>query len=150
MVQLAKNLPTMWETWVQSLGWRIPWRRERQPTPVFWSAEFHGLYTPWGCKESDMTEWLSLNSCEISQRKEDKKPCSRFAKFNQKSPLSFWFAIYYKSYLIPRGTPHFIVLCFIVVFTKRKFVAILSWAKSLLVTFLKEHLLTLCFCVTSW
>ena len=46
-------------------------------------------YSPWGCKESDMTERLSLNSCEISQRKEDKKPCSQFAKFNQKSPLSF-------------------------------------------------------------
>ena len=29
-------------------------------TPVFWPGEFHGLYSPWGCKESDMTEWLSL------------------------------------------------------------------------------------------
>ena len=23
-------------------------------------GEFHGLYCPWGCKESDTTEWLSL------------------------------------------------------------------------------------------
>ena len=38
---------------------KIPWRRE--PTPVLWPGEFHGLYSPWGCKESDMTERLSLS-----------------------------------------------------------------------------------------
>ena len=35
---------------------KIPWRRERLPTPVFWPEEFHGLYSPWYHKE---TEWLS-------------------------------------------------------------------------------------------
>ena len=35
---------------------RFPWRRERLPTPVFWSGEFQGLYSPWGHKESDTTE----------------------------------------------------------------------------------------------
>ena len=35
------------------------WRRERLPTPVFWPGEFHGLYSPWGHKELDMTEQLS-------------------------------------------------------------------------------------------
>ena len=30
------------------------------PTPVFWPGEFHGLYSPWGRKESDTTELLSL------------------------------------------------------------------------------------------
>ena len=30
------------------------------PFPVFWPGEFHGLYSPWGRKESDMTEQLSL------------------------------------------------------------------------------------------
>ena len=39
---------------------KIPWRRERLPTPVFWPGEFHGLYSPWGREESDTTEWLSL------------------------------------------------------------------------------------------
>jgi len=29
--QLVKNLLAMWETWVG----KIPWRRERLPTPVF-------------------------------------------------------------------------------------------------------------------
>ena len=53
----------MQETWVWSLGWGDPWRRERQPTPVFWPGEFHGLYSPWGCKESDTNEWLFSPSC---------------------------------------------------------------------------------------
>ena len=32
---------------------------ERLPTPVFLPGEFHGLYSPWGRKESDTTEWLT-------------------------------------------------------------------------------------------
>ena len=40
---------------------KIPWSRERLPTPVFWTGEFHGLYSPWGRKESDTTEQLSLS-----------------------------------------------------------------------------------------
>ena len=44
---------------------KIPWRRERLPTPVLWAGEFHGLYSPWGRKESDTTEWLSLHSLRI-------------------------------------------------------------------------------------
>jgi len=35
---------------------KIPWRRERLPTPVFWPGEFYGLYSPWGHKELDTTE----------------------------------------------------------------------------------------------
>ena len=40
---------------------KIPWRRAWQPTPVFSPGEFHGQrslvgYSPWGCKESDMTK----------------------------------------------------------------------------------------------
>ena len=52
VAQLIKNPPAMWETWVG----KIPWRRERLPTPVFWLGEFHGMYILWGHKESDMTE----------------------------------------------------------------------------------------------
>ena len=44
--QLVKNPPAMRETWVGSLGWKIPLRRERPPSPVFWPGEFHGLYSP--------------------------------------------------------------------------------------------------------
>ena len=39
---------------------KIPWRGERLSTPVFQLGEFHGLYSPWGLKESDTTERLSL------------------------------------------------------------------------------------------
>ena len=52
MLQLARQDP-----WVG----KIPWRRERLPTAVFWPREFHELYIPWGCKESDTTEQLSLS-----------------------------------------------------------------------------------------
>ena len=40
---------------------KIPWKRERPRTPVFWPGEFHGLYSPWGCEELDTTEQLSLS-----------------------------------------------------------------------------------------
>ena len=36
------------------------------PTPVFWPGEFHGLYSPWGRKEADTTEQLSLSLSKIS------------------------------------------------------------------------------------
>ena len=39
--------------WATELNWN-------EPTPVFWPGEFHGLYSPWGHKESDTTERLSL------------------------------------------------------------------------------------------
>ena len=58
VAQLVKNLPAMQETWVQSLGWKIPWRREKPPTPVFWPGELHGLSCPRGRKESNTTERL--------------------------------------------------------------------------------------------
>ena len=42
-------------------GWEDPLERERLPTPVFLPGEFHGQRSlagcsPWGHKESDMTE----------------------------------------------------------------------------------------------
>ena len=61
MAHLVKNLPAMRETWVQFLGWEDPRRRERLHTPVFWPEEFNGLYSPWGSKERDMTDQLSLS-----------------------------------------------------------------------------------------
>ena len=39
---------------------KIPWRRERLPTPEFWPREFHEPYSPWDHKESDTTERLWL------------------------------------------------------------------------------------------
>ena len=56
--ELVKNLLAKRETWVWSLGWEDPWRRERLPTSVFCPGESHGLYGPWGRKESDTTDRL--------------------------------------------------------------------------------------------
>ena len=60
IAQLVKNPLAMQETQVQFLVRKICWRKERLSTPVFWPGQFHGLYSPWGCKELDMTERLSL------------------------------------------------------------------------------------------
>ena len=61
---MVKNLPAMQETCVQSLGQEDPLEKE-MTTPIFLPEEFHGQkslagYSPWGRKESDMTEQLSL------------------------------------------------------------------------------------------
>ena len=49
-------------SWVR----KIPYRRKWQSTQVFWPGEFHGQrslvgYSPWGCRESDMTEHTSTH-----------------------------------------------------------------------------------------
>ena len=64
MVQTVKNLSAMWETWVQSLCWKIAWRRAWLPIPIFlpgespWTDSLAG-YNLWGCIASDRDEWLS-------------------------------------------------------------------------------------------
>ena len=63
VIQMVKNLPAVLET-LDPQAKKIPWRRQWLPTPVFSPGEFHGHrslvgYSPWGCKESDMTEWLT-------------------------------------------------------------------------------------------
>ena len=58
MAQLVRNLPAVQETWGRSWVGKIPWRRERLHTLVFWPGEFLGLYSPWGRKELDVTERL--------------------------------------------------------------------------------------------
>ena len=67
---MVKNPPAMQETPVLFLSWEDPWRRERLPTPVFWPGEFRGLYSPWGHKESDMTEQISLSLFKIKNETE--------------------------------------------------------------------------------
>ena len=74
VVQQVKNLPATQETWVQSVGLKIPWRRKWQPTPVFLPEKSHGQknlesYSPWGCKSvttdfKDTTERLSTCTME--------------------------------------------------------------------------------------
>ena len=63
--QLVKNPPAMQETQFNFWVGKIPWRRDRISTPVFGPGESHGQrspagYSPWGCKELDTTEQLSV------------------------------------------------------------------------------------------
>ena len=53
------------ETWVRSLGQEDP-PEKGMSTPVFLPGEFHGQrnltgYSPWGCKEPDTAEQLTLS-----------------------------------------------------------------------------------------
>ena len=62
---MVKRLPTMWETRVRSLGWEDPLEKE-MATQVLLPGKSHGWrsvvsYSPWGCKESDMTEQLHFH-----------------------------------------------------------------------------------------
>ena len=64
VAQMVKNPPAMQESWVWSLVGKISWRRECLPIPILLPGEFQGqrslvAYSPWGCKELDMTEWLT-------------------------------------------------------------------------------------------
>ena len=52
VAQMVRNPSAMQETWVQLLDWE---------DPLEWPGEFHGLYKPWGPKESDTTKLLSLH-----------------------------------------------------------------------------------------
>ena len=56
---MIKNLPQCGRPRFNPWVGKIPWRRKRLPTPVFWPGEFHDLCSPWGCKESDTTEQFS-------------------------------------------------------------------------------------------
>ena len=56
IAQLVKKIPAMQETLVQCLGWEDALEQGKATHPVFWPGEFHGLYNPWGHKESDTTE----------------------------------------------------------------------------------------------
>ena len=45
---------------------KVPWRRKWHPTPVLLPGKSHGrrslvAYSPWGCKELDMTERLHFH-----------------------------------------------------------------------------------------
>ena len=61
MYRICLPMQETQETWVQSLGQEDPLEEEMEPTPVFLPGKFHGWrsledYSPWGHKESDMTE----------------------------------------------------------------------------------------------
>ena len=62
VAQLVKNLPVMWETWVRSLGWEDPLEEgtATHSSILAWRIP-QTVYSPWGRKESDTTERLSIS-----------------------------------------------------------------------------------------
>ena len=61
MAEPVKNLPTMWETWVQFLGWEDPLEKGKanHSSILVWRVSWtivHGVL-----RDSDMTERLSLS-----------------------------------------------------------------------------------------
>ena len=46
--------------------WKIPWRRERLPTPIFWPGEFHGLYSPWASLIAQLVKESACNEKDPS------------------------------------------------------------------------------------
>ena len=62
VAQSVKNSHAMWETRVQSLGWEDPLEKGKatHSSILAWRIPW-AVYSPWGRKESDTTERLSLH-----------------------------------------------------------------------------------------
>ena len=62
VTQTIKNPPAMQESWVRSLGWEDPLEKGKatHSSILAWKIPWT-IYSPWGHKESDMTERLSLH-----------------------------------------------------------------------------------------
>ena len=62
---MVKSLPAIQETQVGSLGQEDPLEKETTTYSnvpawrILWTGEPGGLYSPWGSKESDMTERIT-------------------------------------------------------------------------------------------
>ena len=61
VAQTVKNLPAVRMTWIRSLGWEDPLEKgmATHSSILAWRIPWiRGLagYSPWGCKELDMTE----------------------------------------------------------------------------------------------
>ena len=63
VAQLVKNPPVMRETWVRSLGWEDPLEKRKDTHSSILAWRIPWTESPWGRKESDRTEQLSLSLC---------------------------------------------------------------------------------------
>ena len=102
---MVKHLPVMrvdpagFNPWVR----KIPGKRKWQPTPVLLPGKSHGWrslvgYSPWGCKELDVTEQLhftSLHGDDCNERENSRNLLHYF------KPVIPWIMPDYFSALIP-------------------------------------------------
>ena len=101
----GKDPPAVRETWVNPWVGKIPWRRERWPTAVFWPGEFHGLYSPWGrrvghnwatftlhLKEGrrirNNSYFPKLQNCQFWVKKKSKNKIVRFCWMKRRTHLN--------------------------------------------------------------
>ena len=73
MAQMVKNLPAIQETQVRFLSWEDPLKTgmATHSSILAWKipwTEKPGGYSPWGCKESDTTEWLNTPPTCLSKQ----------------------------------------------------------------------------------
>ena len=61
MAQLVKNPPAIRKTWVQSLGWEDPLGKGMATHSSILAWRIPWTVYPWGHKESDTTEQISLS-----------------------------------------------------------------------------------------
>ena len=111
MAQMVKNLPVnAGDTGSIPVGkipvGKIPWRKEWLPSPAFLPGESHGKRSlvgcsPWGCKEMDMTEWLTLSHwlpykrrnhllCETLEDESERKDNSVWVNIKSKEQAASW------------------------------------------------------------
>ena len=67
VAQLVKNPPAIQETWVWSLGWEDSLEKGKATRSSSLAWRIPGWYSPWGCKELDMTDRLSLSLLNYSE-----------------------------------------------------------------------------------
>ena len=75
------------DPWVR----KIPWRRERLPTPVLWPGEFHGLYIVHGVTKnqtglSDFHFHFSLLLGRWNRQKESKMAVAKRQERSKEGP----------------------------------------------------------------
>ena len=70
---------------------KIPWRRERLPTLVFWPGEFHGLYTPWSHRVRH--NCATLTSLHFPSSQVTRKNICHIFSFLKNSTLNFIFPV---------------------------------------------------------
>ena len=74
MTQSVQSLPAMWESQVRSLVWEDPVEKEMATHFSLLAWRIHGQrslvgYSPWGHKESDTTERLTLSLSQVGRVK---------------------------------------------------------------------------------
>ena len=95
--------------WVQSLGWEDPIEEEVATYSSLLAGKFHEHrslegYNPWGFKESDKTEWLSMRVCVCVCARAHTQTHTQTPEFLKSSILESYAIVSEISPLCPEGT----------------------------------------------